>query len=262
MNIITVQNVRGYLDENGTAWLNAVDVVRELGFVKVEEKVSTTSGRKTYTSIRWNRINEYLAEFDFPPIMVEDAATVFLPESICYLLAMKANNEVAKKFQWKIANEILPAIRRTGSYSIRPEAPTPCANMIIDVQATADAICNLITGVQRGIAIAQAVDIVSTKNNIALDGIKLLLPPAEHETGYLNATQIGERLGLGTGRVAAVKANKLLAEAALQVKEGKVWRLTDEGTAYGEELPYTNNGHSGYQIQWNDSVIDLLNTAS
>lgn len=253
-NIITVQNVRGYLDENGTAWLNAGDIVRMLGWTRTEIK-----NGKEYTSILWHRVNAFLGEFDFRTDVCEKD---YLPENICYLLAMKANNEVAKKFQLKIANEILPAIRRTGSYSVRREAPTPCANMVIDVQATADAICNLITGVQRGIAIAQAIDIVSNKNNLPLDGIKLLLPPAEHETGYLNATQIGERLGLGTGRVAAVKANKLLAQAALQVKEGKVWRLTDEGTAYGEELPYTNNGHSGYHIQWNDNVIDLLNTAS
>lgn len=248
-NIITVQNVRGYLDENGTAWLNAGDIARGLGFTETKNDVEY---------IRWRTINGYLQGFGFSQDVAKDD---FIPEQMFYLLAMKANNEVAKKFQLKIANEILPAIRRTGSYSVRREAPTPCANMVIDVQATADAICNLITGVQRGIAIAQAIDIVSSKNNIALDGIKLLLPPAEHETGYLNATQIGERLGLGKGRVAAVKANKLLAQAALQVKEGKVWRLTDEGTAYGEEMPYTNNGHSGYHIQWNDSVIDVL-TAS
>lgn len=148
-NIITVQNVRGYLDENGTAWLNAADVARELGFTRTETKNGVE-----YTSIRWERVNGYLGEFGFRTDVCE---TDYLPENMVYRLAMKASNETAQVFQAKVADDILPAIRRTGTYSIRREAPTPCANMVIDVQATADAICNLITGVQRGIAIAQAI---------------------------------------------------------------------------------------------------------
>ena len=40
----------------------------------------------------------------------------FIPENIFYRLAMKAKNEVAEKFQAKVADEILPAIRKTGAY--------------------------------------------------------------------------------------------------------------------------------------------------
>lgn len=55
-DIITVQEVRGYIDENGTPWLNAEDVARGLGFVDYQEKISATSGRKTYEVIRWARV--------------------------------------------------------------------------------------------------------------------------------------------------------------------------------------------------------------
>ncbi|WP_257205579.1 hypothetical protein [Bacillus cereus] len=51
--------------------------------------------------------------------------------------------------------------------------------------------------------------------------------------------------------------NQLLLEKGMQVKD-KEWRLTDEGKKYGEELPYKRNGHSGYQIRWNNNVVDLL----
>ena len=50
--IITVQNVRGYIDANGTAHLNAEDVARGLGFV--EAKKFSTSGENY---IRWERVN-------------------------------------------------------------------------------------------------------------------------------------------------------------------------------------------------------------
>ena len=35
-------------------------------------------------------------------------------------------------------------------------------------------------------------------------------------------------------------------------------RLTDKGREYGEEKPYSKNGHSGYSIAWNKKVLDIL----
>ena len=32
-NLITVNNVRGYIDKNNVAWLNLEDVCKELGFI-------------------------------------------------------------------------------------------------------------------------------------------------------------------------------------------------------------------------------------
>lgn len=257
--IITVQNVRGYIDATGTAHLNAEDVARGLGFVDYQEKDSATSGRKTYEVIRWARINGYLRDLD---CLGEGDADIkagdYIPENWFYLLAMKASNETAKAFQKTVADEILPTLRRTGTYSIKPKAPTPVADIISDVGATADTIQAMFVGVKRGIALSQAIDIVGSYKNFSLESLKQLLPAAEHETGYLNASQVGEKLGLGKGPVAARKANVLLAEKALQVKEGRDWRLTDEGTLYGEEMPYSRHGHSGYQIRWNESVIEEL----
>ena len=40
----------------------------------------------------------------------------YIPENVFYMLAMKTSNPVAFTFQQKIANEILPMIRRTGIY--------------------------------------------------------------------------------------------------------------------------------------------------
>ena len=106
--------VHGYLDQNGTAWFNAADVARGLGFVKTEEKLSHTGGRKTYTTIRWERINGYLQEFGFPQLVGKDD---FIPENMFYRLAMKANNETAQDFQAWLADEVVPSVRKTGIYS-------------------------------------------------------------------------------------------------------------------------------------------------
>ena len=102
--IITIKNVRGYMDEKGTAWLNLEDVARGLGFTQIKNK-------KEY--IRWERVAQYLKEIAFPTSGEND----YIPENIFYKLCMKADNEVARKFQDRVCDEILPSIRKYGMYA-------------------------------------------------------------------------------------------------------------------------------------------------
>ena len=113
--IIAIQNVHGYVDSNGTAWLNAEDVARGLGFIEVKtaQLLAPDCGAKTYETIRWRRINDYLREFGFEQQVTKGS---FIPENMFYRLAMKARNETAERFQAKVADEILPQIRKTGMY--------------------------------------------------------------------------------------------------------------------------------------------------
>jgi prophage antirepressor-like protein len=105
--LITIQNVRAYIDSNGIAQLNLEDVSRGLGFTTV-----ATSGNEC---VRWSRVTEYLNNIGH---YRGDALTeAYIPENIFYRLAMKANNETAISFQEKIANEILPSIRKHGMYA-------------------------------------------------------------------------------------------------------------------------------------------------
>ncbi|MFC2422739.1 MAG: phage antirepressor [Fusobacterium polymorphum] len=103
--IVTIKNVRGYIDEKGTAWLNLEDVARGLGFTTV-----ATSGNEI---VRWARVKGYLKEIAFPTSGEND----FIPENIFYKLCMKAKNEVARKFQDRVCDEILPSIRKYGMYA-------------------------------------------------------------------------------------------------------------------------------------------------
>ena len=110
-SIVAIGNVHVYLDKDGTAWLNAEDVARGLGFVESKDG-------KEY--VRWRTINGYLKDFGFSQ---EVAKENYIPENMFYRLAMKANNSVAEKFQAKVADEILPTIRKTGTYSVRTLSP-------------------------------------------------------------------------------------------------------------------------------------------
>ena len=49
-----------------------------------------------------------------------------------------------------------------------------------------------------------------------------------------------------------------LKDMGLQSKDGKEWKLTDEGKQYGATYPYERNGHSGYQLKWKTSVVNMI----
>jgi hypothetical protein len=36
------------------------------------------------------------------------------------------------------------------------------------------------------------------------------------------------------------------------------WELTEAGEAWAEAMPFSRNGHSGYQILWNPAVAEQL----
>lgn len=111
-NLVTIQGVSGYVDENEMAWLSLEDVARGLGFVQFKNGIEY---------VRWETVRGYLCEFGFSQLAGKDQLGAFIPEAIFYRLAMKAKNEIAVRFQEKIAKEILPAIRKTGGYTVKPQ---------------------------------------------------------------------------------------------------------------------------------------------
>ena len=104
-NLVNINGVEGYLDENGVPQLKLEHVARGLGFTQLKNGIEY---------VRWERVDNHLTSFGVFPISGERAE--FIPEPIFYLLCMKAENEIAQAFQRKVAFEVLPAIRKHGAY--------------------------------------------------------------------------------------------------------------------------------------------------
>lgn len=105
--IMNVQGIDCY-EKDGVAYLKLDAVARGLGFVTTQE----ISGR-TYNNVRWGTVKKYLHDIGF---LQEVAKDDYIPENVFYRLAMKAKNDVAEKFQAKVADEIIPSIRKHGAY--------------------------------------------------------------------------------------------------------------------------------------------------
>lgn len=54
-----------------------------------------------------------------------DPQTVLISEAGLYRLIMRSQTEIAEQFQEWVTAEVLPAIRRTGSYSLQPQDAVP-----------------------------------------------------------------------------------------------------------------------------------------
>ena len=113
-SVVVFGGVRGY-EQDGVAFLHIEDVARGLGFT-----YSAASGNEV---VRWNRVEEYLNTLGFVATSGDagNPHDYYIPENIFYRLCMKARNEVAEAFQAKVADEIIPSIRKTGSYSVTPK---------------------------------------------------------------------------------------------------------------------------------------------
>lgn len=127
LQIISISGIDCY-ERDGTAYLKLDTVARGLGFT--QEK-----GGVEY--VRWETVDRYLREIGFPSKLGKEdlpkngERPEFIPENIFYRLAMKAKNEAAEAFQAKIADEVIPAIRKTGGYNPKPMT----ANEMFSLQA-------------------------------------------------------------------------------------------------------------------------------
>jgi len=103
-DIMNIQDVHGYLDKDNNVWLSAEDVARGFGLTQQKNNIEY---------VRWETVNSYLSSFGFSQ---EVGKGSWLPENMVYLLGFKASNETARSFQLKLANEVLPSIRKHGAY--------------------------------------------------------------------------------------------------------------------------------------------------
>lgn len=217
--LMIIDNIECY-EENGTAYLKLETVARGLGF--------TTTAASGNEIVRWSRVHGHLVDFGYLPRVTSNinssVATSgnedekvnyklllpeFIPENIFYRLAMRAKNEVAEAFQAKIADEIIPQIRKTGRYEAHAqiddktsEAALMTAKVAMSDQylKIADATTTLSTK-YRDVLIAKAAE--------ALAG-EMILPLPKQERRTYSAKEVGERMGVSANKIGRIaNANSL-----------------------------------------------------
>lgn len=235
--------VRVQVDDAGQPWFNAIDVCSILEFGNsrqaIESHVDAEDVQKLDTLTaggrqRQNHVNE----------------------SGLYALILGSTKDAAKRFKRWVTGEVLPAIRRTGSYTTPgtlAALPAPTHDRVSAILLIGEAVAK-VPGVKPGIAAAATLTCIQENTGITTEVLRRALPSANEPICALNATQIGKLLNRS-----AKATNQLLAAGGFQFRNDRdEWELTEAGEAWAEAMPYSRNGHSGYQILWNPAVADEL----
>lgn len=208
-----IMNISGIecFEKNGVAYLKLETVARGLGFTQIAK-----SGNEV---VRWERVHKYLEELSVPTCGDDG----FIPENVFYRLAMKAKNEAAEKFQAKIADEVIPSIRKHGAYMTE--------NIIDKMISSPEFGIKLLTELKEEKERRKAVE--EQNNKLALENEEMK-PKAEFYdavTGGPTTLEVGtvaKILNCGIGR------NKLFEF------------LKNEGILDGRNIPYQRYVDAGY----------------
>lgn len=200
LQIISIDGIECY-EKDGTAYLKLETVARGLGFTTTQN----ISG-KEYTNVRWNRVDEYLKEIGFA---TSGKRPDFIPENIFYRLAMKARNEIAEKFQAKVADEIIPSIRKHGIYATD--------NVIDQILDNPDFGIELLIKLKE----ERAARVEAEKKNAIL----------MHVNKTYTMTEVAKELGMKS----AIQLNKLLAEKKIQYQVNGTWVFYSQYSDLGYE---------------------------
>lgn len=182
-------------EENGQVLFDAESAAIGLGI---------TDEKSGLTYVRWNRVNKYLFATSGENVKRGD----FITEPQFYKLAIKANNETAEKFQDWVTSEVLPAIRKHGTYMTD--------QTIEDVLTNPDTIIRLATDLKNErkekLMLAQQVTELKPK----ADYTDLIL---SNKT-LVTITFIAKDYGMS-----GLAMNKLLHDLGVQYSQSGVWLL-------------------------------------
>ena len=182
------------------------------------------------------------------PTLGGEQEMICVNESGLYHAIFSSKRPEAKRFRRFVTEEILPEIRKTGSYKSRHKTD----ELMVGLLAVGAAMERI--GVSPDIAMACTINSIEINTGIDMSLQRKALPRTTKPLASMNATAVGEKLGLEPKQ-----ANCLLRDHGLQIRNKRdEWELTEEGKKFAEAHPYTSRGHSGYQILWKESVIDFL----
>lgn len=211
--------VRAIKNDDGSISLNAQDTAIGFGFTQIKNG-------KTY--VRWETMNGYCNELNFSQHVGKDD---YIPESLFYLLGMKANNAIAIKFQMWLATDVLPSIRKHGMYATDELLDNPDLLIAAATKLKEERAARLEAEKQRD---------------------KLV-----HQNKLYTTSEIAKELGLSS----ATKLNNLLSEKKIQYKQNKTWLLYSKYSELGLvsiKQDVLDNGKIIYDRKWTGKGRDFI----
>ena len=177
-----------------------------------------------------------------------------IPERDVYRLIIRSNLPEAERFEEWVVGEVLPSIRKTGSYTHQRKELAQDLNSTVSALLLIGDAMKKVTGVTEGVAMACSLSLIEEVTGISMETARKALPAKQGPVFDLNASGLGKLAGMSGQAM-----NLALAGAGLQFKNAAgEWELADPGKKFAEAKPFNRHGHTGYQILWNRGVLGAL----
>jgi len=257
------QEVRSIINqESGEPWFVAADVCGVLGH--------------TNTTVALASVDE--DEKAKKSLGLSGGDTNIISESGLYVLIMRSNKPEAKRFRKWVTSEVLPAIRKTGSYSATPsrrsDMPDTIEPMVNQLKQSVEAakIFGLHGDDMFDFAERAVVNVTgySMKTVFGMNEwpkqqqrpvLTLPVPPVNPVDPAYTVTQLSMVIGGGIG---ARGLNKLLCQKGVQERhyndDGVIFYTpTDKGKPYASFFDVTKkDGNKIQQLKWKPGVACLV----
>lgn len=250
-------------------WFVGNDVATALGYVDCKQAIHSHCKRAIL-----------LKGVESTPLTNSPRGITIIPEGDVFRLIVRSNLPAAEKFECWLMDEVLPTIRKTGSYSA-PVVPPVKETIAIEDKTTTSELVNKIHKSVPVEAVAVFDSFYSLSVKIGFDSHQSMLS-ANMATATLTGidplhlmgvtvsgvgrqnihytpTELGERYCM-TGR----EFNIALEAAGLQSKHGLQWMPTTKGRAYAVLLDLQKRrrgeGTPVQQLKWTADVLDAMPT--
>ena len=175
-----------------------------------------------------------------------------LSEADVLRLIVSSNLPEAQRFERWVFEEVLPAIRRTGGYAVRPVLAEKPTQIFKDFYGIGKLIG--LDKAAAALAANNATVKVASVNVLELMGATHL--ESESQEHWFTPTELGRLIS-----VSARAFNLLLAEAGLQNSEAGQWVPTDRAQGLCRIMDTSKRHHSGTlvtQLKWSRDVLGHL----
>lgn len=239
------KSVRVEVDDTRQPWFNANDVCEALEMGNP-----------------WQAVKTHVDPEDLQKMEALTAggrqAQNYVNESGLYALIFGSTKPEAKKFKKWVTSEVLPTIRKTGTYTAKKQ-PDPLKLTTEAARALPALIrAGRLLGLDKNAAAIAANQAIYGMTNVNL--MQQLghthLVAENQDSGWYTPTELGGIMGTSARGV-----NLLLAEAGLQVKIGEKWEATEVGREFSRLFDTGKRHASGVpvtQMKWSKNVLPML----
>jgi len=212
------KEIRTVVGDDGELWWVLSDVCEAL-------EIATPSNVKT--RLVEDGLKDGIDSINIIDNLGRNQEVTIIDEGNLYDVISTSRKPAAKAFKKWVNREVLPSIRKTGSYSTDGGLPklataTQAAKSIID--------CFEFEGNQKKLNLNKLVENATGKNLLAMMGSVALI--CEKQERHLTASDLGKRIGLTAQKTNKLLESKGLIKAYRDAKNKLVWEPTPKGKEY------------------------------